>query len=56
MKPGDEPFKIPDSDDAAERAKAFCKSRGLTPRDCKIVRRDGHVRVVITRDGAKIKV
>jgi len=56
MNVGFEPFQTPDAEDAAEQAKSFCKSRGLTPRDCKIVRRDGRVMVVITRDGAKIKV
>lgn len=56
MKPGDEPFKIPDSEDAADRAKAFCMSRGLTPKDVKITRKDGFVRVVVIREGAKCKV
>lgn len=55
MQVGDEPYKTPDDADAAERAKAFCGSRGLTPKDAKIVRRAGFVRVIITRNGVKIK-
>lgn len=56
VKVGDEPFSIPDAQDAADRAKAFCISRGLTSNDVKIVRADGKVKVVVKRDGAKIKV
>ena len=50
------PFRIPDGTDAAERAKDFCKTRGLTPNDVKIVRRNGEVMVEVKRDGAKIKI
>jgi len=56
LTPGDEPFRTPDDEGAAERAKAFCKSRGLTPKDVKIVRRDGYVRVIVIRRGAVCKV
>lgn len=56
MKPGFIPFRTPDADDAAERAKEFCKTRGLSPADVKIVRRNGEVMVEVKRDGAKIKV
>lgn len=57
MKSGFEPFKIPFSDDAASQAIEFCKIRGLTNRDVKIVNgKDGFVRVVVVRDDVKIKV
>ncbi len=56
MKVGFEPYRTTDNGGAADRAKEFCKSRGLTPKDVKIVRRDGFVRVVVIRDGAKCKV
>ena len=56
LKLGFEPFKTPDADDAADMAKEFCLTRGLTPKDVKIVRRDGYVRVVVIREGAKCKV
>ena len=56
MQVGFEPYKIPDDDTAAERAKEFCKVRKLTPKDVKIVRRDGFVRVVVIRRGARIAV
>ena len=56
MNRGFEPYVTPDDDGAADRAKDFCKSRGLTPKDVKIVRRDGRVRVVVIRDGARCKV
>ena len=57
MNKGFEPFKIPFSDDAARHAIEFCKTRGLTNRDVKIVKgKDGFVRVVVVRDDVKIKV
>lgn len=57
MNKGFEPFKIPFSDDAASLAIEFCKTRGLTNRDVKIVKgKDGFVRVVVVRDDVKIKV
>lgn len=56
MKEGDQPFWCPVSEpDAVDRAKEFCRSRKLTPDDVKIVKRDGHVRVVVKRDGAVCK-
>lgn len=56
LKPGDEPFRTQDAPDAADMAKDFCRTRELTPKDVKIVRRDGYVRVVVIREGAKCKV
>lgn len=55
MQPGFEPYVTPDDDKAADRAKEFCKTRGLTPNDVKIVRRDGHVRIVVKKE-CEIKV
>lgn len=55
MQPGFEPYVTPDDDKAADRAKEFCKTRGLTPNDVKIVRRDGHVRIVVKKE-CKIRV
>ena len=56
MKQGFIPFRTPDTPDAADRAKEFCRARGLTPNDVKIVRRGNEVMVEVKRDGAKIKV
>jgi hypothetical protein len=39
MKPGEVIFWIPDALDAGDRARAFCKSRGLSGEDVRIVRR-----------------
>lgn len=55
MKPGFEPFRTPDTPDAADQAKAFCVSRGLTPDMVKIVRSGGYVRVIVKKE-CKIKV
>lgn len=56
MKPGFIPFRTPDTDDAVDDAKAFCKSRGLTPADVKICKRNGEILIEVKRDGAKLKV
>jgi hypothetical protein len=40
MTPGFIPFRTPDSDTAANDARAFCKSRGLTQDDARIIRRE----------------
>jgi len=55
MKPGFIPWRTPDAPDAADRAKEFCSTRGLTPSEVKIVRRDGEVMVVIIK-GCKLRV
>lgn len=55
MKPDFIPWRTPDAGDAADRAKEFCRTRGLTPADVKIVRRDGEVMVVVKRE-CKIRV
>lgn len=52
MKPGDIPFKTPDVPEAADMAKDFCRTRGLTPADVKICRRNGEVMVEVKRYGA----
>jgi hypothetical protein len=44
---GDVPFKTPDGPDAANEAREFCRSRGLTSEQVKIVRRGGVVEVVV---------
>lgn len=57
MNKGFEPFLTPFSDDAASQAIEFCKTRGLTNNDVKIVKgKDGFVRVVVVRDNVKIKI
>ena len=50
MKRGFEPYITPDDDGAVDRAKSFCKTRELTPEMVKIVRRDGHVRIVVKKE------
>lgn len=50
MQPGFEPYITPDDDGAVDRAKAFCKSRGLTPDVVKISRKDGMVRIVVKKE------
>lgn len=49
MPPGFIPYRTPDDDTAAERAKDFCRTRGLTPADVKIVRRGDEVIVEVKR-------
>ena len=56
MKSGFIPFRTPDTPDAADQAKEYCKSRGLTAADVQICRRDRCVLVEVKRDGATIKV
>lgn len=53
MKPGFEPYRTPDDSGAVDRAKEFCGTRNLTPKDVKIVRKDGYVRVIVIREGCK---
>jgi len=55
MPPNFIPYRTPDEPDAATLAKEFCRTRGLTPDDVKIVRRDGEVMVVVKRS-CKCKV
>jgi hypothetical protein len=50
VKPGSVPFSIDDSATAAEQARAFCVSRGLSVADVKIVRRDGKIEVEARRE------
>ena len=50
MQPGTVPFWVSDSEDAIDRAKDYCRTRGLTPADVKIVKRDGAVMVVVKRE------
>jgi hypothetical protein len=47
MNAGDVPFKTPDGPDAPAEAREFCRSRGLTSDQVKIVRRNGVVEVVV---------
>ena len=49
MPPGFVPYWTPDTPDAPDKAKEFCRTRGLTPNDVKIVRKDGKVKVVVKR-------
>lgn len=49
MKPGFVPFWTDDTPTAPDEARAFCKSRGLTPDQVKIVRRDGAVMVEVKK-------
>lgn len=56
MNHGDTPFKTPDDENAADRAKHFCRVSSLTPNDVKITRKDGFVYVVVKRDGVTIRL
>lgn len=49
MTPGFIPFWTTDSDTAADDARAFCRSRGLSSDDARIVRREinGEVRICV---------
>ena len=47
MNPGFVPFRTDDGPNAADEARSFCKSRGLTSEQVKIVRRDGAVEVEV---------
>lgn len=54
MKVGDIPYFTPDDDTGADRAKEFCKARGLTSADVKIIRRNGNVVVEVRKNGVRI--
>jgi hypothetical protein len=49
MTPGFIPFWIPDSDTAPDEARAFCKSRGLSSEEARIIRRTiyGETRICV---------
>lgn len=49
MKPGDIIFWTPDTITAADEARHFCKSRGLTSTDARIIRREiyGETRICV---------
>ena len=56
IKEGDVLFWTPDAPDAADKARAFTRSRGLTADDVKLVKRthEGRAMVmVIARDGCR---
>ena len=55
MQPGTIPYFITDGDDAIDRAKEFCRTRGLTPEFARIVKRNGAVMVEIKK-ACKLKV
>ena len=40
MSPGAIPFWTPETDTAADQARDFCKSRGLSSEDARIIRRE----------------
>ena len=47
MKPGSIPFSIDDEEGATDRAREFCKTRGLTTAQARIVRRRGQIQVEV---------
>ena len=49
------PWRTPDAPDAADRAKEFCRTRGLTANDVKLRRVDGEVIVEVIKE-CKCKV
>ena len=47
MKPGFVPFRTDDGPTAADEAREFCQTRGLTSDQVKIVRRNGNVEIEV---------
>ena len=49
MNPGAIPFWTPETDTAADAARDFCKSRGLSSDDARIIRREikGEMRICV---------
>jgi hypothetical protein len=50
MKVGFIPFRTDDGPNAATEAREFCKTRGLTSDQVKIVRRNGRVEIEVKRE------
>ena len=49
MKPGFVPFRTDDGPNAATEAREFCRTRGLTSDQVKIVRRNGRVEIEVKK-------
>lgn len=55
LKPGDVVYWTPADSGAADRAREFCRTRGLTGETARIVKREGRVEVEIKKP-CKLKV
>ncbi len=49
IRPGTVIYQTPDSDEAPALAREFCRTRGLTSDDAKIIRRNGMIMVEVKR-------